>query len=183
MTGLVDRMIGAAKLQAATYEEVEGDPQATGQAALVVALASVAAGVSALDEAGMRGLVLGTIVNLIGWVVWAGVTCLVGTRVLPGPRTRADLGQLLRTIGFSSAPGVLNVAGVIPGVGPVVALVVSLWMLAAMVVAVRQALDYDSTWRAVAVCVIGFLGYAVAVFVLTFLFFGALELVGASRAR
>jgi hypothetical protein len=183
MAGLVDRMIGAAKLEAATYEEVEADREATGQAALVVALASVAGGIAAMDEAGMRGLVLGTLVNLVGWVVWAGITYLVGTKVLPGPRTQSDVGQLLRTIGFSSAPGVLYVAGAIPRVGVVVALAVSLWMLAAMVVAVRQGLDYDSTGRAVAVCVIGFLGYAVAIFVLTFLFFGALELVGAVRGR
>jgi hypothetical protein len=183
MGSLVDRMIGAAKLQAATYEEVEGDAQATGQAALVVALASVAAGISALDEAGMRGLVLGTIANLVGWVVWAGIVYVVGTRLLPGPRTQSDVGQLLRTIGFSSAPGVLNVVGVIPGVGPIVALIVGVWMLAAMVIAVRQGLDYDSTGRAVAVCVIGFLGYAVTVFLLSFLVFGAFELAGVVRGR
>jgi hypothetical protein len=183
MAGLVDRMIGAARLNAATYEEVEADPRATGQAALVVVLVSIAGGIAALDEAGMRGLVFGSIINLVGWIAWAGITYLVGTKVLPGPRTQSDVGQLLRTIGFSSAPGVLNVLGAIPGVGPLVALAASLWMLAAMVVGVRQALDYDSTGRAIAVCAVGFIGYAAAVFVLSLLVFGALEIAGGARAR
>jgi hypothetical protein len=183
MAGFVGRMIGAARLDAATYEEVESDPEATGQAALVVVLASAAGGIAALDESGMRGLVLGTLVNLVGWVAWAGITYLVGTKILPGPRTQSDVGQLLRTIGFSSAPGVLNVAGVIPGVGAFVAVVASLWMLTAMVVGVRQALDYDTTGRAVAVCLMGFLGYAAAVLIGSLLLFGALELVGEIKAR
>lgn len=177
MAGLVERMIGAAKLDAATYEEVEADRQATGQAALVVALASVAGGLGTIGQGGMRSVLLATLVNLLGWVMWAAVTYVVGTRLLPGPRTQADLGELLRTIGFSSSPGVLNVAGVIPGVGRVVAVVVSLWMLAAMVVAVRQALDFDGTGRAVAVCVVGFIVYLAAAVLLL----GALELTGAVR--
>jgi hypothetical protein len=183
MAGFVDRMIGAARLKAATYEEVEADPRATGQAALVVVLASIAGGIAALDEAGIRGLVFGTIINLAGWVAWAGITYVVGTKVLSGPRTASDVGQLLRTIGFSSAPGVLHAAGAIPGVGPLVSIAASLWMLAAMVVAVRQALDYDSTGRAVAVCAVGFIGYAAAVFVLSFVIFGALEIAGGLGAR
>jgi hypothetical protein len=76
--------------------------------------------------------------------------------VLPEPQTRADLGELLRTLGFSSAPGVIRVAGIIAPLAPVVAAIAALWMIAAMVVAVRQALDYSSTSRAVGVCVLGF---------------------------
>jgi hypothetical protein len=76
--------------------------------------------------------------------------------MLPGPRTQADVGQLLRTIGFSATPGLIRVLGIVPGLNWLVSFVASLWMLVAMVVAVRQALDYETTGRAVAVCAIGF---------------------------
>ena len=83
----------------------------------------------------------------------------LGTRFLPGPETEADHGELLRTVGFASAPGVLRVLGVVPGAGPLVFVLVGIWMLVAMVIAVRQALDYESTGRALLVCVIGWLIY------------------------
>jgi len=156
MAGLTKRMLGAAKLDVATYEEVENDPTATPQAMLVVVLASVAGGLGAMRAMGMVGLFLSALASLLGWLVWAFVTFLLGTRVLPGVRTQADVGQLLRTIGFSATPGLIRALGLIHGVDDVVAIVASLWMLAAMVVAVRQALDYESTGRAVVVCAMGF---------------------------
>ena len=99
----------------------------------------------------------GTIVALVGWCVWAFLTYFIGTRLLPEPQTKADYGELLRTIGFASAPGLLRVFGVVPGLGSLVFLVAGIWMLVAMVIAVRQALDYTSTSRAVGVCLIGWL--------------------------
>ena len=162
MASLTERMIGAAKLDAATYEEVEADTTATPQAMLVVVLASVAGGVGALRAMGVGGVLLAALVSLIGWYVWAFITYFVGTRILPGAKTEADVGQLLRTIGFSATPGLIRVLGIVPGLGTLVQFVASLWMLVAMVVAVRQALDYESTGRAAAVCVIGFvLNFAV----------------------
>jgi hypothetical protein len=156
MASLTERMLGAAKLDAATYEEVERDAAATPQALLVVVLANLAAGFGALRELGIGGLVGTTLVSLVGWAVWAFVTYFVGTRMLPGPRTQADVGQLLRTIGFSATPGLIRVLGIVPGLNWLVSFLASLWMLVAMVVAVRQALDYETTGRAVAVCAIGF---------------------------
>jgi hypothetical protein len=158
MASLVERAIGAARLEAATYEEVEHDPSALGQAMALVVLASLAAGIGAARE-GASGLVLGAIANLVGWFVWAFVTYVVGTKVLPAPQTQADLGQLMRTLGFSAAPGVVAVLGLVPVVGGLAVFVAGLWQLAAMVVAVRQALDYTSTGRAIAVCLIGFAFY------------------------
>jgi hypothetical protein len=93
----------------------------------------------------------------VGWFIWAGLTFLIGTKILPEPQTKADLGELLRTIGFSASPGVLRIFGMIPLLGGLIALAASVWMLVAMIVAVRQALDYTSTGRAVGVCVIGWL--------------------------
>jgi hypothetical protein len=156
MASLLERMFGAATLDSATYEEVEHDARATPQAMLVVVLASVAGGLGAMRATGIVGLLLAALASLLGWFVWAWVTFLLGTRVLPGAKTEADIGQLLRTIGFSATPGLIRALGVIHGVDELVAIVASLWMLAAMVVAVRQALDYESTGRAIAVCAIGF---------------------------
>jgi hypothetical protein len=155
MASLTERMLGAAKLDVATYEEVEADATATPQAMLIVVLANLAAGVGALRELGIGGLLVTTLISLIGWYAWAFVTYFVGTRFLPGPRTQADVGQLLRPIGFSATPGLIRVLGIVPGLNWLVSLVAALWMLVAMVVAVRQGLDYESTGRAVAVCLIG----------------------------
>jgi hypothetical protein len=166
VASLTGRMLGAARLSAATYEEVEADATATPQAVLVVVLAAVAGGVSAIRATGVVGLVLAGLASLLGWYVWAFITFVVGTRLLPGAKTDADLGQLLRTIGFSAAPGLVRVLGIVPVLDAPVSVIASLWMLAAMVVAVRQALDYEGTGRAVAVCVIGFVLNFVLLFVL-----------------
>ncbi|MBW1741662.1 MAG: YIP1 family protein [Deltaproteobacteria bacterium] len=104
----------------------------------------------------LGGILIGTILALVGWYVWSYLT-YIGTKFLPEPQTKADYGELLRTIGFSSSPGLIRVLGIIPGLGHVVFLVASIWMLAAMIIAVRQALDYESTLRAVGVCVIGWI--------------------------
>ena len=160
MTSMADRMLRAARLDATLYEEVEADTSAMRQATLVVVLASVAGGIGTAGEFGgpsAIGFVVGAIVSLIGWYLWSLITYLVGTRLLPQPSTQADLGQLLRTLGFASSPGLVRALGIIPGVGPFALAVGMLWTLAAMVVAVRQALDYDSTGRAIAVCAIGWL--------------------------
>ena len=167
MASLTQRMLGAAKLDAATYEEVEADTTATPQALLVVILASVAAGFGELRAIGIGGLLIAALVSLLGWYVWAFITYFVGTRFLPGPKTQADMGQLLRTLGFSAAPGLLRVLGIVPGLFMLVYFVATLWMLVTMVVAVRQALDYDSTGRAIAVCVIGFVFNLVVIFILS----------------
>jgi hypothetical protein len=157
MASIQDRMIRAAKLDVELYEEVEADREATGQATAVVVLAAVAAGIGNFTTLGVSGLVVGTIAALAGWYIWAFLIYFIGTRLLPEPGTHADVGELLRTIGFASAPGLIRVLGIVPGLGGLVFLVAGVWMLVAMVIAVRQALDYKSTGRAVGVCAIGWL--------------------------
>lgn len=151
------RLIGASRLDAATYEEVEADRGATGQAALVVLMSSVAAGIGSVSAGPLdaRGMIVGTLVGFVAWVAWAALTYLIGTRLMPEPQTRADLGELLRTLAFAATPGVLRVVGAVPLLRWPAFAVTSVWMLAAMVVAVRQALDYTSTARSIAVCVLG----------------------------
>ena len=157
MASLTDRMIRAARLDVSLYEEVEADGDATGQALSVVVLSSVAMGLGSFAEVGVRGLIGGALVALAGWFAWALLTYWIGTRLLPEPQTQADLGQMLRTTGFSAAPGVLRVLAIVPGLWSLVVFGTSVWMLAAMVVAVRQALDYKGTLRALSVCALGWL--------------------------
>jgi hypothetical protein len=152
-----ERLIRAAKLDADLYEEVEADPSVTSQAVWTVVLSSVAAGFGGSLSGGLYGLLLHIVVALVGWYIWAFLSYVIGTRLLPQLQTRADMGELLRCTGFSSAPGILQVFGIIPGLGGFIRFAASLWMLAAFVVAVRQALDYDSTWRALGVCLLGWI--------------------------
>jgi len=153
----LQRLIGAAALDSAIYEEVEADPAATGQALAVVIASSFAAGLGARAWGGntIVNVAFFGIVSLMAWGAWAVVTFEIGAHVVPEPQTRADVGQLLRTIGFATAPGILRVFGVLPGVTIPAFVITAVWMLAAMVVAIRQALDYRSTARAIGVCVLG----------------------------
>ena len=166
MASMVDRMVRAAKLDAQLYEEVEADKGALGQAMAVVVLASVAGGVGSGRLGGLSGILIGTLGTLIAWFIWAALTYFIGTKFLPEPTTRADVGELLRTTGFSSSPGLIRVLGLVPGITGIVFLVSGIWMLIAMIIAVRQALDYRSTFRAVGVCVIGWIVQVVALLLL-----------------
>jgi energy-converting hydrogenase Eha subunit B len=121
----------------------------------VVVLVALATGIGA--GGGLTGLVAGLIASLVGWYLWSALTYWIGTRLLPEPGTRATLGELLRTIGFAQSPGLLRVLGVIPGLDVISAVVTAVWMLVAAVVAIRQALDYQSTGRAVLVVIVGWL--------------------------
>ena len=153
---MLARMLGAARLNVHTFEDVENDSAATKQAMIVVIMVSIAGAIGGLTG-GALGLVAGLIFGLIQWAAWAGVTYLIGTTILKTPETHADWGQLARTTGFAQTPGLLKVLSFLPAVGPVIFLVASIWQLVAMVIAVRQALDYQSTGRAIGVVVIGFL--------------------------
>jgi hypothetical protein len=168
--GLVERMVRAAKLDVTVFEEVERDRASQMQAAGVVVLAGIAFGLG--TGAGVVGVVFGTIAALLGWYLWAFITYVIGTRLLPEPQTQADHGELLRTIGFANAPGVVSVLGLIPGLRGLAIGVAQIWMLAAGIVAIRSALDYQSTLRAVAVVVIGWIVRAAVLFVIVSLLGG-----------
>ncbi len=159
-TGFVARMVGAARLDPAVYEDVEADRSATGQALLVVLAASLA------GSLWLGGALLAAIlISIAAWLVWAALAYVIGARLLPEPQTEADLGQMLRVIGFASAPGILRVFGVGVLAYPVF-VITGVWMLVAMVVGIRQALDYRSTARAVAVAAIGWFIYIAVMLVL-----------------
>jgi hypothetical protein len=153
----LQRLIGAAALDATIYEEVEADDRATIQACTTVVISSLAAGIGSrgLDANTPVNFVLTSLAALMVWAAWALVTYGIGVHLLPERQTQSDVGELLRTTGFATAPGILRLLGILPGVTIPVFAVTALWMLAAMVVAVRQALDYEHTGRAIAVCIVG----------------------------
>ncbi len=147
---LLDRMRGAAFLEIATYEEVEHDESLTRQAALVVAIVAIARGIGGLNE-GTQGIFIGILLALLGWLLWAGITYLIGDKFLGGTAT---WGELLRTLGYAQSPGLLLVVGFVPLVGWLVALIVPIWLLVTGIVAIRQALDF-STGKAILTAVLG----------------------------
>jgi hypothetical protein len=156
MKTLFNRMIGASRLDPATYEDVEADRSSTAGAILVVIISSLAAAIGS----GSRDLTsaISAVILLLGaWMVWVGLTYFIGARLLPGPETQSNIGEVLRTTGFSASPGILRILGLIPGVGFPIFIVVTIWMLFTFVVAIRQALDYASSLRALAVCMLGWL--------------------------
>lgn len=146
----LERVLGVIRLDAAVFDEVEHDPSAMGQAALVIALAALAQGVGGITSGGVAALIGGLMAGFLGWFLGAGIVWLVGVKVY---EHTSDYGELLRTIGFASAPQLLLVLGVLP-LGPLRALLhlgVAVLLVVVYVVAVRQALDV-STGRAIWVC-------------------------------
>ena len=164
---LVYRAMGAAVLDASMYEGIEADTRATRQALVVVLAAAVAAGIGASGWAGPNWHILVSfgVLALVTWVAWAVLILHVGGRYFRQPQTQVDLGELLRTVGFAASPGLLQVAAIVPFLTVPVFAISWLWMLAAMVVAVKHALDFPSMGRAVMVCVMA-LALAVALAVL-----------------
>ena len=165
----VNRIIRACKLDVSLYEEVEADKSATLQAALVVVLSSIAAGIGAISL-GASNFLLAPLLSLVSWYIWAYLIYLIGAKFFPEPNTKSNHGELLRTIGFSSAPGLIRVFGFTPDLFTLTVFIGGIWMLIAMIIAVRQALDYESTWRAIGVVVIGFLVQAIVLIMIIRIF-------------
>ena len=166
---LFSRIYRAIKIDVDLYEEVERDKSATIQAGLVVVLSSMAAGVGAL-QLGASNFLLAPIFSLISWYVWAYIIYFVGVKLFPEKNTKSNHGELLRTIGFSSAPGLIRVFGITPDLMAVTFIGSAFWMLACMVVGVRAALDYKSLWRALGVVIVAWLFQAILLFTILILF-------------
>jgi hypothetical protein len=156
MKDLFGRMIRAGRLDAKTYKDVEMDRSSTAGAVVIVLVASVAAALGA-GVRDVAGIISAVAVLVITWILWVLLTWLIGTRVLPGPATHSNIGEVLRATGYSASPGILRVLGAIPLVGLPIYIGVTFWMLVTFVVAIRQAMDYSGLARAVAVCILGWL--------------------------
>lgn len=154
-SSVIERMIGAARLNVATYEEVEHDANATAQAGLIVMAAALIAGLATYPVSGLDN-VGGTFVQVfMSWLVTSALAYLVGTKLIPGTETQSSVEELLRTIGFAHTPYFLWVLAIVPILGSFAVLIGTIWALVAQVVAIRQALDI-STGRAIAVILLSF---------------------------
>ncbi len=153
---MADRMIGAALLRSDVYEEVEADRDATKQAALVVGLVAFASAASGV-RGGAGAAVVAILSAYVGWLLWSGITYVIGEKLFRGTAT---WGELLRTIGFAQSPGVLYILAAIPLVGWLISLPVMIWILVAVIIAIRQALDFG-TGRALLTAVVGFIPYLI----------------------
>ena len=159
MNRLLRRMLGAARLHADTYEEVEADRSSIRQAALIVLLSCAAIGVASFIQGSAAGVpqgrlglqvALSVLLPLVVWVGGSAFAFMVGASFLRGPQTETDFAEVLRTTGFAFTPGLLRVFAWVPPptLGLAIDLVACLWVVVAGVVAIRQALDF-TTARAV----------------------------------
>ncbi len=167
----INRIFRAIKIDIDLYEEVGKDKTATAQAGIVIVLSSLAAGIGAL-QLGVSNFLLAPILSLLSWWVWAYVIYFVGVKLFGGQKKTSDHGELLRVIGFSSAPGLIRVFGVTPDLMTVTFIGSAFWMLACMVVAVKSALGYDSLWKSFGVVVVAWLFQAFFLFLVLILFKG-----------
>ena len=170
MENFQQRILRAMKLDGSLYEEVEADSNALMQAILVILISSFAAGIGSIFSSGLSGIISGTLSTFVLWLIWAYITYLIGVKFLPEETTQSSYTELLRTTGFASAPGIIRVLGIIPGIGSIINLIAWIWMLAAMVVAVKHALDYSNMVRSGAVCILGWIIYVVVSWVLHWIF-------------
>lgn len=171
---LIARMMGAAMLDTSVYEEVEHDQSATTQAAMVVAIVAVCAAIGNYN-AGGKTIIAGVVMAFVGWLIMSVLTYFIGTKLFNG---RADIGEMLRTLGFAQAPGVLAILGIIPVLGKLVMFAVWVWQLVTAVIAIRQALDFD-TGKAVATAVIAWIVVIIVNLVLAAMFIGTAMVAGA----
>jgi hypothetical protein len=159
------------KLQASTFEEIEHDVSAISQAAAVVAAVAVSRAIG-LIYFGIRFFLMTLVMAFIGWVVGSAVLWIVGTRLLPGKTTEADLPQMMRVVGFAQAPGIFAILAIIPFLGVLIGLVIAIWTLVALVIAVKQALDYDDVFKAIIVCLIAWAAMILVMMMTAFLGYG-----------
>jgi hypothetical protein len=164
MASLGERMVGVMKGDVKTFQEIEADPNAMGQAVTVILIGGVAALIGNIFRAGLMFGVMNLFLTLISYALWSLVVVLIGTKVMPEPTTKADFNEGFRVIGFTAAPGVFNVLAIIPFLGPLIQFVIAIWMLVIGVIAVREVLDFSNTGRAIIVVLIA----AVVVFIVNF---------------
>jgi hypothetical protein len=170
MEMLMQRIMRAIKLDGSLYEEVEADSGALMQSIVVILISSLAAGIGSIWSLGISGIISGTLSTFILWLIWAYITYLIGVKFLPEETTQSTYAELLRTTGFASAAGIIRVLGIIPGIGSIINLIAWIWMLIAMVVAVKHALDYSNMVRSAAVCILGWIVYVVISWLLHWIF-------------
>ena len=156
MATLAQRMIGAMQADVKTFQEIEADTSAMGQAVTVIVIAGVSALIGNIFRVGLVGGIVNMIVSLAGYAVFALLVVVIGTKVMPEPSTKADFSEAFRVIGFAASPGVFSVLAIIPILGYVISFAIGIWSLVIAVIATREVLDYSNTGRAIIVCILAF---------------------------
>ncbi len=167
----ISRLIRALLLDLKLYEEIENDKSSIWQSMAVVLLASLAAGLYTYELGGLDGLIIGTVLAFVGWIVMSFLIYLVGTKLFPNTDSKTDVWEILRVLGFAGAPGIFLLVALIPQLSSlvwVIILVIWVWRLVAMIIAIKQALDFKNTWSAIWVCVIGLIAYLLVYIILLF---------------
>ena len=149
----LNRVFRSIKIDPEVFNEVQKDKNATISAAIVVVLSSSAAGIGAISL-GASNFMLAPFFSLISWFVWAYIVYFVGVKLFPDTKTKTTQFALLRAIGFSSAPGIIRIFGFNEDLMTVTFIGAAFWMLACMIVAVRETLNYKSLWKALGVVII-----------------------------
>jgi hypothetical protein len=159
MTQFFRRFIGVLVLDATAFEDVEADSHAAMQSVAVVMLACLGGGIAVvgLGGASLLGFLAGAVIVLGAWLMWVTAVAALGTITFAEANTASNLKELLRTLGFAAAPGVFLAFAAMRAAAPFVVALVSIWMIAAAVLGLRQALDYRSTTRAIAVSAVGWI--------------------------
>jgi hypothetical protein len=147
-------MLGAALLEPETYEEAASVSSVWSQAALVVVVSSMAAGVGNLGG-GLTGFVLGFLAALLGWGLCALSAYWVATRKVGVPRTQSTWNATLRGLGFASTPRLFLAFTFLPVIGFLVGLAVHAWTLITIGFAVRTSLDLEEARPAIMVALAG----------------------------
>jgi uncharacterized membrane protein len=174
MADLTGRMIGAAKADVKTLTEIEADPNAFNQAVIVILIAGVSALVGNIFRAGIVAGIIGLVGELVGYFLFAFLVFLIGTKLMPEPSTKSDFNETFRTVGFAASPGALNFLAIIPVLGVLISFAIHVWSLVIGVIAVREALDYSNTGRAIIVCLLAFVAIVIVYMVLLVPILGAM---------
>ena len=178
MGGYLNRFFGAAMLDRKLYEEVAGEPRFLFQAWITVLIYAMLAAWGTFGRAGAVGTNISMISSLIGWYIWAFSTYFLATKFFRATRLEIDRGDrkaVIRTMGFACAPGAIRILGIIPGLSIVSLVAASIWMIIAATIAVKAALNIESTGRAAGACIIGWIIGAIVqglLLVVLFLVFG-----------
>ena len=166
MADLTGRIIGALQADVKTFEEVEADPNAFSQAVTVIVLAGVASLIGNFFRVGIVGGLIHLVASMAEYALFSLLVFLIGTKLMPEPTTKADFNETFRTVGFAAAPGIFAVLAIVPILGVLISFVIWIWSLVIGIIAVRQALDYSNTGRAIIVALIaGVICWAIVVLV------------------
>ncbi|MDA8175383.1 MAG: YIP1 family protein [Nitrospiraceae bacterium] len=157
MPVILNRALRAAALDPYVYDELSPRGQAMGQAVAIIILSGVAAGIGDARSGGIAAFLIGTVAALAGWFLWTLVAYFAGTRMFPGRRTTSGYVRMLTFAGFASAPGLIRVLELLPGLRAPVFLAAAVWMIAATIIGIKQSLRYSSTLKAAGICITAWL--------------------------